>query len=266
MAVSKKSTPKTGTALTQRAQVNLPAAVQEAMNADIAAFQQRMSAPVGNRIAVTQDKKFKNAAGEKFDTIRGVIVDFVAKKAFYESDYDKDDVVPPNCFALGFVPHDALEASENSPEVQHQDGCKTCPKNAFKSAANGKGKACKDSYILALLPPDAEEGTPLVTLSLSATAIKPFEKYVRDLARDYGKAPYCFITEFTFDNKMDYASVRCEFSEVAESNLIGLAYSLRDDASKMLGAEPDCSEFEEKVVAKRAGSKKAGSKAAAARR
>lgn len=267
MAVSKKSTAKPGNALTQRAQVNLPANVQEAMDADIAAFQQRMSAPVGNRIAVTQDKKFKNAAGEKFDTIRGVIVDFVAKKAWYEGDYDKDDVVPPNCFALGFVPHDALEASENSPDLQTQDGCKTCPKNAFKSAANGKGKACKDSYILALLPPDAEEGAPLVTLALSATAIKPFEKYVRDLARDFGKAPYCFVTEFTFDDKMDYASVRCVNPEVADGNLVGLAFSRRDDAAKMLEAEPDCSEFEEKVVARRPGAKKAASgKAAAARR
>ena len=266
MAAPKKPAAKSGNAVVQRAQVNLPANVQEAMNADIAAFQQRMSAPVGNRISVTQDKKFRNAAGEKYDTIRGVIVDFVAKKAFYEGDYDKDDVVPPNCFALGFVPHDALEASENSPEVQHQDGCKTCPKNAFKSAANGKGKACKDSYILALLPPDAEEGAALVTLSLSATAIKPFEKYVRDLARDYGKAPYCFVTEFTFDDKMDYASVRCENPEPADTNLIALAYSMRDDAAKLLGAEPDCSEFEEKVVAKRAGSKKAGSKAAASAR
>lgn len=266
MAAPKKTTAKAGGALVQRAQVNLPAHVQEAMNADIAAFQQRMSAPVGNRISVTQDKKFRNAAGEKYDTIRGVIVDFVAKKAWYEGDYDKDDVVPPNCFALGFVPHDALEASENSPDLQHNDGCKTCPKNAFKSAANGKGKACKDSYILALLPPDAEEGAALVTLSLSATAIKPFEKYVRDLARDYGKAPYCFVTEFAFDDKMDYASVRCINPEVAGANLIGLAYSMREDAAKLLGAEPDTAEFEEKVVAKRAGSKKAAGKAASARR
>ncbi len=267
MAATKKPAAKPGNALTQRAQVNLPAHVQEAMNADIAAFQQRLSAPVGNRISVTQDKKFRNAAGEKYDTVRGVIVDFVAKKAFYEGEYDKDDVVPPNCFAIGFVPHDALEASENSPELQHQDGCKTCPKNAFKSAPNGKGKACRDIYILALLPPDAEEGAPLVELALSATAIKPFEKYVRDLARDYGKAPYCFVTEFTFDDGMDYASVRCVNPEVADGNLIALAYSMRDDATKMLEAEPDCSEFEEKVVAKRvASSGKAAGKSAAARR
>jgi len=246
MAAKKSS----GTAVAPRAQVQLPAEVQAQMAADIAAFQSRMSAPTGNRIAVTQDKKFRNAAGDKYDSLSGVIVDFVAKKAWYEGAYDKDHIVPPNCFALGFVPHDALEPSENSPEVQCED-CKSCPKNAFKSADNGKGKACKDSYILALLPPDAEEGAPLVTLELSATAIKPFEKYVRDLARDFGKAPYCFVTEFFFDAKSDFPSVRCGNPQAADGNLIALAYSMREEANKLLSAEPSVAEFEEKVVAKR---------------
>ena len=237
-------------AVVPRAQVQLPAEVQAQMAADIAAFQQRMSAPTGNRIAVTQDKKFRNAAGDKYDSFSGVIVDFIAKKAWYEGEYDKDNIVPPNCFAMGFVPHDALECSENSPEPQHTDGCKTCPKNAFKSAKNGKGKACKDSYILALLPPDAEEGASLVTIELSATAIKPFEKYVRDLARDFGKAPYCFVTDFCFDNTSDYSSVRCGNPQIADGNLIALAYSMREEAGKLLSVEPNVADFEEKVAAK----------------
>ena len=250
MAAKRAAGKPATTAVVQRAQVQLPAEVQEQMAADIAAFQNRMSAPTGNRIAVTQDKKFRNAAGDKFDTMSGVIVDFVAKKAFYEGKYDKDNIVPPNCFAMGFVPHDALECSENSPDAQHTDGCKTCPKNAFGSADNGKGKACKDSYILALLPPDAEEGASLVTLELSATAIKPFEKYVRDLARDFGKAPYCFVTKFYFDDASDYPSVRCGSPQMADGNLIALAYSMCEDATKLLSVEPNVADFEEKVAAK----------------
>lgn len=237
---------KTTTTAVARAKVQLPADVETQMKADIEAFQQRMSAPAGNRIAVTQDKKFKDANGDKHDEIHGVIVDFVAKKAFYQNSFDKEDVVPPNCFAIGFVQHNSLEPSENSPDQQH-DACATCPKNAFKSADNGKGKACKDSYIVALLPPDADENTPLMTLSISATGIKPFEKYVRDLARDFGKAPYCFVTEFSFDHALDYASVRAGNPEQADGKLIALAYSKRDEAKKLLEAEPDTSEFDEKV-------------------
>ena len=237
---------KAPTTAVARAKVQLPAEVEAQMNADIAAFQQRMSAPAGNRIAVTQDKKFRDANGDKHDTIQGVIVDFVAKKGYYVNEYDKEEVVPPNCFAIGFVQHSSLEPSENSPDQQH-DSCATCPKNAFKSAKNGKGKACKDSYIIALLPPDADETTPLTTLSISATGLKPFEKYVRDLARDFGKAPYCFVTEFSFDKALDYASVRAGNPEPADGMLIALAYSKREEAKKLLEAEPDTSEFDEKV-------------------
>ena len=241
---------KPTTAVAARARIQLPAEVQEKMAADIAAFQGRMSAPVGNRISVTQDRKFRDATGEKHDTFRGVIVDFVAKKAWYQDSYDKDNIVPPNCFAIGFMPHDALEASENAPDLQHQDGCKTCPKNQFKSADNGKGKACKDAYVLALLAPDAEEGASLITLELSATAIKPFEKYVRELARDYGLPPYAFVTEFFMDDSVDYASVRCGMPEKAPASLVGLAYTMREEAQKLLSVEPNVSEFEEKVLNK----------------
>ena len=62
-AAKKPAAKPATTAVAQRAQVQLPAEVQEQMAADIAAFQQRMSAPTGNRISVTQDKKFRNAAG-----------------------------------------------------------------------------------------------------------------------------------------------------------------------------------------------------------
>lgn len=270
-----KPAAKSGNALVQRAQVNLPANIQEAMNADIAAFQDRMSAATGNRIAVTQDKKFRDPAGDKHDSLNGIIVDFIAKKAWYEGTYDKDNIVPPNCFAMGFVPHDALDASENSPDLQHNDGCKTCPKNQFKSAENGKGKACKDSYVLALLPPmidgeTAEEyqaRAQLMTLELSATAIKPYEKYVRDLAKNYGKAPYCFVTEFSMDDAVDYASVRAGNPQPATAAEAMLAFSMRDEAQKLLAVEPNVAEFEEKVRGKSSlpAPKKSAAKAGARR-
>lgn len=239
---------KPSTAVVPKAQVQLPAEVQAQMNADIEAFQARMSAPVGNRIAVTQDKKFRDAAGDKHDMISGVIVDFIAKKAWYQDSYNKDELVPPNCYAMDFVPHAALEPSSSSPDLQCEDTCATCPKNAWKSDPNGgNGKACKDSYVVALLPPDAGPDTPLVTLSISATGLKPFEKYVRDLARDYGKAPYCFVTDFFFDDKLDYASVRCGNPQQADGGLVALVWSKREEARKLLATEPDVSEFDEKV-------------------
>jgi len=247
-------------AVVQKAKVDLPATVQAAMANDITSFQNRLAAPTGNRIAVTQDRKFRAPNGDKFDRVSGIIVDFIAKKAWYPNPYDKDNIVPPHCFGLDFVAHSALEPSENSPERQCET-CATCPKNAFGSAENGKGKACKDSYVLALLGPDAEEGSPLMTLEISATGIKPFEKYVRDLARETGKAPYAFVTEFFMDDSVDYASVRCGFPLEASPELIMMALSRREEAATLLSTEPDVSGFEEKMASLKP-QKKAPAKAA----
>ena len=242
------ATKQRSTAVVSKAKLDLPAHIAEKNARDIEAFQQRLGAATGKRIAVTQDRRFRSPDGEKHDVIHGVIVDFIAKKAWYQGAYDPDNIVPPNCFALDFLPHDRLEPSDNSPDKQNE-ACSDCPKNAFKSAENGKGKACKDAYILALLPPDADEDSSLMTLEISATGIKPFEKYVRDLARDYGKAPYNFITEFGMDDTVDYASVRCR-NPVLDTRLTILADARREEAAKLLAKEPDVTEFEAKVTAK----------------
>lgn len=272
-----KTKASTAVAPVGRAKLNLPAHLQKP-NDDVAAFQARLTAPTGNKISVTQDKKFKAPpsdefpAGAKVDVIRGVIVDFIAKKAWYEGTFDPNNIVPPNCFALEFASHDQLEPSDNSPDLQcgEDHTCKTCPKNQWEPVSPGaikKKKACKDAYVLALLPPDAVEGSPLMTLEVSATAVKPFDKYVRDLAQEYGQPPYAFITEFGFDDKLDYASVRCRNPEPTTAALYELAKSRREEAEKLLRVEPQTSEFEEKVVTARLPApKKAGGKAAATRR
>lgn len=268
--------PKASTAVVARAKIELPAHLRDG-NDDVAAFQSRLSAPTGNKIKVSQDKQFNappsdaHPAGAKAPVIHGIIVDFIAKKAWYEGAYNPDNIVPPNCFALDFIPHDQLAPSANSPDVQCDDVCKNCAQNQWVPVAPGsqkKKKACKDSYVLAILPPDAVEGSPLLTLELSATAVKPFDKYVRDLAGSYGLAPYAFVTEFSFDPAQTYASVRCGNPAATTKALYELALSRREEAATLLQVEPQTGEFEEKVVAARlpAPAARKSKSAAAARR
>ena len=185
-----------------------------------------------------------------------IVLDSAYEHVFYPHAFDPDALRSPDCWAVGRVESE-LTPDHEDVENKQADACEGCPMNEWGSdLEGGKGKACKDSYILALLPPDAEEGAPLVTLELSATAIKPFEKYVRDLARDFGKAPYCFVTEFYFDDASDFPSVRCGSPQIADSGLIALAYSQREEANKLLSVEPQTGDFEEKVVAKRSAKSK----------
>ncbi len=244
---------KTGIAL--KSNMQLPADFKDRKAANIAAFKSRLAVADSSKIAVTQDKKFKlpSQAGDtiKVDTVCGIIIDFAAHKRFYETSFDKDNPVPPNCYAVGFQAHDSLIPADTSPEAQ-SELCKGCERNKFTQNAAGKWlpKDCKDHYTLALLAPDDNGDGKLMTLNISSTGIKAFDKYVRDLANE-GKALYEVLTEFSFDPKSDYASVRCAFVEDIPQSGLGLIVSVQEEAMRLVSQEPVIDGFEEKVVAKR---------------
>ena len=234
----------------------LPADFEQKQAADVARFKERLAVSESSRIQVTQDKFFKvpngDEASEKKTVLRGIIVDFATRKAFYEFDYDKDNPAPPNCFAIGFTQHDNLIPDQASPDARN-DICRGCAHNSFTQLPSGKwqAKECKDTYRLALISPDGSGDTKLMTLDVSATAVRAFDKYVRLLA-NMGKAPYQVVTEFSFDPASDYPSVRFNFNEDVPRNAVGMVLEQQDEASKLVSLPPNLDNFEERVVAKRA--------------
>ena len=213
--------------------------IQERLRAEAAGIQERISAPSGNVISVTQDKHFKLPDGTKHPgPMNVVIVDFVAGNSFYEGAYDPNNITPPACFSLGTNPAQ-LVPSSNSP-VRQSDNCATCPMNQFGS--DGKGKACKNSRLLALLPVDADSETPIMVLKVSPTAIKAFDSYVASVARSFQLPPLGVVTEIGFDDAVTYASLR--FKNPTPNENIELAFNRRDEARARLMTEPDVSAFE----------------------
>ncbi len=242
-----KAAPKTAVAMPK---AQLPANYTDTVAADVAALAQKLAAPSGKAISPMLSKEFKFPDESKHDTFRGIILAFASHNAYYEKEYDKDNIVPPNCFAIGLVKNDDLERSENSPDPQPEDGgteCKTCWANQWKSAPKGNGKACKNSIKLAILCEDGE----VRPLGLSSTALKPFGEYVREIVQAFGVPPYGVMTEFGFDMKSEYASVRCGNPIKLNDDQLAHVLSIKQDATEMILVEPDVSEFEEKVVAAR---------------
>lgn len=213
--------------------------IQERLKAEVATIQDRIGAPGGDVIAVTQDKMFKLPDGTKHPgPMDVVIVDFVASSFFYEGAFDKDNISPPACFALGTNPSQ-LVASENSP-VRQSDSCAGCPMNQWGS--DGKGKACKNGRLLAMLPLDADNDTPVMILKVSPTAIKAFDSYVAAVARSFQLPPLGVVTEISFDDASSYASLR--FKNPRPNENIELAFQRRDEARKRLLTEPDVSSYD----------------------
>lgn len=235
MATTKK--PSTAVATKKPASTNI-VSIQDTLRAQAAAMTERVSAPSGNAIRVTQDKQFQLPDGTKTPgPLELVIIDFVSKNAFYEGSYDPKNIAPPACFSIGSVPI-KMVPSANAPEPQ-SDTCATCPMNQFGSA--GAGKACKNSRVLAVLPPDADANTPIWTLTTSPTAIKNFDGYVSGVARTFQMPPISVITTVSFDENETYAKL--VFSNPVPNPNLEAHFDRQAEAKDILAAEPDVSGF-----------------------
>lgn len=196
----------------------------------------RLTAPTGNRIKM-DNKTFKFPNGDVADSMDAVIVDFVYMNKYYMGSYDPNNIVPPNCFALSPLPN-GLEPSPNAPDIQSQAGCAGCAQNQF--GTNGKGKACQNRVLIALLPADATVETPMMILDISPTAIKPFSAYVSAVARGLQRPPYGVITKIEFNQAVKWdVPLFSDPQLIEDAEFIAMIRARRQEARDMLMVEPD---------------------------
>lgn len=141
-----------------------------------------------------------------------VIVDSVFENVFYEGAYDPDSPQAPTCFAFGRDEEEMApsEVVDKTPEFKPQsDRCRGCPQNEFGTARVGKGKACRNTRRLALIPAgsydskgnltifDDEEHfrkTPLAFMKLPVTSVKGYATFVKQVAGALRRPPHGIIT------------------------------------------------------------------------
>lgn len=193
----------------------------------------RLAAPSGDTVKV-DNKMFKLPNGDTSDLLTGIIVDFVYFNAYYPDAYDPNNIVPPTCFAIHPDPTGAVP-SKNSPELQDAS-CQTCWANQFGTA--GKGKACKNSIKVAMLPPDADADTPFMLVNVSATALKPFAAYLSAVLR-LQRPPYTVTTDITCDPNFKYDTLRFSNPQPLDADTIDMVRSRRAEARERLLVEPD---------------------------
>ncbi len=225
-----------------------------------AALRARLMAPSGDTIRI-KNKKFNLPNGDQLDFLDVVIVDFVYFNGYYEGAYDENNIVPPNCFSIHPEPTGAIP-SENSSDKQN-DNCNTCWANQFKSA--GKGKACGNNILVALLPTDATAETPFTLLRVSPTALKGFGGYLTSLAR-VGKMPYDVVSHIECDPSVSYPRMMFDFdADLEDSDFVAMVESRLGEARERLMTEPDMTAFQAANDAKPA-PKRSALKAPAKRR
>lgn len=240
MATTKKTTAakadtKTGTAVAVVKKTGGSiVSLKEQMAAELAKVAEKTLPPTGAKIKAAKGM-FKLPDGTETDTLEIVVVDFITAHNFYPGKFDPKNIVPPVCAARGEIPT-ALAPFDDSPDKQ-SEGCAACPMNQFGS--DGEGKACKNSRLLAVLPPDAAEDDPIWLLEVSPTAIKGFDGYVGSVARQFQLPPIGVVTTVTLDPSVDYAKL--QFGNPQPNANLEVHFARKSEAHDMLMGKPDFS-------------------------
>ena len=187
---------KAGKDVAVRKEAQLPANIDAELEAEAAGISSTIDSSGGNFIKLDQ----KN--GEYFDIpnlgqsespMQVVIVDYISVNSLYRGKYDPSNIAPPDCWAINkdiglMVPSDRVE----EPEAEQ---CNGCPNNEFGS--DGAGKACKNTKLLAVLPPNSGDDDELAYIRVSPTGLKSFNSFVSGVAARMKKPPVSVIVELS---------------------------------------------------------------------
>lgn len=229
----------------QKANSMLPVNFQEQLAKEAAEIAKRIATPSGDRIRYKGNQYFCTPDDVEDKTLEVVVVDFVTSNVFYKSVYDAKNIQSPACFAFGIEPS-TLVPSANSP-IKQAATCSACPNNQFGSAQVGKGKACKNTRLIAVMPASAldtpDEDAPIWIMAIPPTSLRSFDGYVMALSAKHRTVPIGVITEITLDQSTQYASPRFNVIRPLSGDEYGVFMRRRDEARTRLLAEPDVSGF-----------------------
>lgn len=196
--------------------------------------------PSGGVRIVVKPTGITTPDGKKGEELNVVILTHEIVNAYYSKPYDEKKVTPPDCFAHSeFM--EGLAPIESSPQPQAA-ACAVCPKNEFGSAPNGKGKACRNSRLLAVLPADPAliADHPMWTISVPATSIKFYENYLRELRDEHETISMFVSTRVRQDPKNEnYVAPRFSLNKPLSDEAINLVVARLEEARKLVSREPN---------------------------
>ena len=163
-----------------------------------------------------EEHVMKTPEGAPIPRLTAVIVrarDVVSNK-YYGQDYAQGQSKPPICGSESGVTPDSGDQIQNA-------SCVTCKWNQFKSAKNGKGKACSDYKRIVIAVYDEANGSflmdgdaPLVlAFDVAAMSFKSLRKFDTDCAAN-GAETHGVVASMYIDPEPEYPSV--EFTPIGK--------------------------------------------------
>lgn len=205
--------------------------IRAQLRAQLEAQRERVEAPSGTRIS-TKGKVFTLPDGTVSNgPLSLVILDWRITHAYYTGIYDPAKPRSPDCWALSNTV--ACAPDPLKVKAPKHSECTSCPFNEYGTAATGRGKACKETRRLAVVPPDAKPGDMPFLLEVSPTGIKSFESLVYALA-GRGLTPLEFITEVAFKSDATYPTLVFSPAAPLDDERVANLYEIQQRAGTIL--------------------------------
>ena len=129
-----------------------------------------------------------------------VILTAPISRTYYPGKYDPNVKVAPACWAIGDTAQ-GMKPAVSAQEPQNAT-CAGCPKDQWGTALNGgKGKACKETRVLTLLPAEVTKDAALVASTQEAilrppvTSLKNYSQYITQLGALFKLPPLAVVTK-----------------------------------------------------------------------
>ena len=182
-----------------------------------------------------------------------VIADDYLENQYFVGEYDADNITPPTCYAQSrgeeklmfpdipnMIKTPTYFMPQNVDKAGKIGGCDSCPKNAWKSAPKGGGKACKNIVRLATLPAGIYSQAPnsrqwdldlfdsvdhfatvdVHNLKVPVTSTRAFEKYSEMLRVKHGRTTFGAVTRIYLEKHKKYQfTMHFELIELLPSHL-----------------------------------------------
>lgn len=204
---------------------------------ELAELDKTVAPPSGNRISL-KGKTFTFPDGKTSPgPINAVILDWRNINTYYKGAYNPAKVEAPSCFALNKNLTE-LTPSTNCADPQNKV-CEGCQWNDWGSApGGGRGKACKNTVRIAIVPPDAKADTPPWTIDLAPSSCTAFNNMVSAVRGQLGMLPLQTQVTLDFDANESYPKVTFADPEALPEALVPLMFDLRGAAQALLDKEP----------------------------
>ena len=174
-------------------------------------------------------------------TLEGIIVEWTSPRAWWpDSIEESGGSSPPACSSADSIKGFGVISTEEDETPAFHD-CNTCPHNQWDTGRNGRGKACKEKYMLYIVQNGAEGVFPSV-VQIPATSLPTVGRYMDGLYFD-NVSHWKIVSKLSLEKQgsasMPYSVLRIQRGEQLNAEEVTLLRKYREAITPVINREQE---------------------------